>query len=103
MALCQARLPARDFLSRLGVQGNDYADTKVLPLGRPQAPQRLVEALWSPTRAGDEEDSIVPEELCETPARPIGSLCLCPTPPRPYMSAVPSPIPELRSHKSPQP
>lgn len=62
MALCKARRPAREFLSKLGVLGDDYASMEVLPLaGTPPRP--------SPVQLYDEEDSIVPEELCLTPAR----------------------------------
>merc|ERR1719162_2110673 len=53
MSLCQTRLPARDFLSNLGVLGDDYASMEVLPLaGTPPPPV--------PAVFGEDDSVIVP-------------------------------------------
>lgn len=95
MGLCQAQLPARDFLSKLGVKGNDYADMDVLPLRRPLTPRVAV------PRAKD-DDLVIPEELCETPPWPSSETLPNPppaiTPPNPPRA---SQVSDSRAQRSP--
>jgi len=86
MARCRTILPAKRFLSKLGVQGRTYHDLIVRPLPRSlfdfwQRPPASSEKV---ARDTDAEDYAVPEDLCKTikatrPAevvpRSLGGMC----------------------------
>jgi len=90
MSVCQARLPPRSFLSKLGVRGDSYAQMEVLPRERPAMPLTL-----PPTFEDfEEEDSIIPEEQCNTPVRAARILPVASSTPSAPPQMAPSPLPE---------
>merc|ERR1711871_1835561 len=76
MALCRRRPPAH-FLSKLGAEGDSYAELSVRSLSpeeRPQVPAlESFRALQANTEGDEESPQTVPAELCETPRAPAGS------------------------------
>jgi hypothetical protein len=87
MALCKARYPAKEFLSNLGVRGDDYASMDIIALRPALNPSKL------PQRLPD-EDIIIPEDLCETPCHPA------PATPPVSNKAIAAAVPELHGVKS---